>query len=167
MDGNINYFFFFCSVCFNGRRRRFPGERAVAAVVHRRSGRLVVAGRRGRVVRLGAERVQLLGQGAAADPARGAVHHRLHAEATGRPGGDERLEVRGHGGGQVLPDRVHVLHAGGHGRRPVFRAAHNRRVTVSGAAAVARPRRRRRSRRVRRHCCGTSPSPRRRRTRFR
>lgn len=143
-------------------RRRFPGERPVATVVQQRRGRLVVAG--GRVVRHGEERVQLLGQGAAADPARGAVHHRLHAQATGRPGGDERLEVRGHGGGQVLPDRVHVLHAGRHGRRAVLRAAHNRRVTVSGAAAaVPRPRRRSCRRRVRRHCSGTSSSPRRRR----
>lgn len=76
--------------------------------------------------------MQLLGPGTPAHPARSPVHHGLHAEATGRPGGDQRLEVRGHGGGQVLSDSVHVFHVGRHRRRPVLGTAHNRRVTGGG-----------------------------------
>lgn len=79
--------------------------------------------------------MQLLGQGAAADPAGSAVHHRLHAEAAGGPGSYERLEVRGDGRGPVLSDSVHVLHVGRHRGRAVLGAAHNRRVTA-GAFVV-------------------------------
>lgn len=73
--------------------------------------------------------MQLLSQRAAAHTTGSAVHHRLHAEAAGRPGSDQRLEVRGDGGGQVLPDRVHVFHFGRHRCRTVFSTTHNRRVT--------------------------------------
>lgn len=73
--------------------------------------------------------MQLLGQGTSAHTSGSSVHHGLHAEARGRPGGDQRLEVRGHGGGQVLFDSVHVFHVGRHNRRSVLSTAHNRRVT--------------------------------------
>lgn len=117
------------------RRRRFPGERTVAPGVHQRGRQHVFAD-----VRV-AERVQLFGQGTAADPARSPVHHRLHAQTTRGPGGDERLEVRGHGGGPFLSDHFHVFHVSRHYCRTVFGAPHNRRVTARAQFAVLSARR--------------------------
>lgn len=64
--------------------------------------------------------------------ARASVHHQPHEE--GRRGGrsDQRLEVRGDGGGPVLPDHLHDVHDHRDGGRAAFGAAHNRAVGAAG-----------------------------------
>ncbi|XP_058796572.1 uncharacterized protein LOC131667266 isoform X6 [Phymastichus coffea] len=112
-------------------RRRLPTHRQHAANLHLHEVGLRDAADDEAVDRggdVGVTAVERHAARAAHDPEGAAIHHEPHEE--GRPGvGDsERLEVRRHGGGQVLPDCVHAVHGGGHGGGALLRAPHHRPV---------------------------------------